>query len=89
MTEEIKTEEPKQEQPDIIKIAEDRAKELETANAKLEDNLRKHDRLIAEAIVRGKAFAGQKERTMQDDINEEAELIAKAMGRSFKGLQPS
>lgn len=69
---------------DIIEIAKQRTQDLQKANTELEDQLRKHDKLIAETIVRGKSYAGQKEKSHEDEILDEAEKFANAMGRSFK-----
>lgn len=87
MAEEIKEEVKENPEPDIIEIAKKRTDDLKAANEDLEKQLKQHDRLIAETIVRGKSFAGQKERTFQDEIIEESERIANSMGRSFKDLK--
>lgn len=84
MEEEVKKVEEVKQEPDILEIAKKRTEDLEKANKELEEQLKKHDRLMAETIVRGKSFAGQKEKTFDDEINEEAERIANSLHRTFR-----
>jgi len=79
-----KEEEQKTEEPDIVAAAKKRKEELDNMNKDLQASIKEHDRLVAESIMRGKAFAGQKERTVQDDIRDESEALANTMGRTFK-----
>jgi len=85
MEEEKVQEEAKvEEKVDIIEVAKKRTEDLKRANEELEAQIKKHDKLVTEAYVKGNAFAGQKERTAEDDVKDEAEKIANALGRSFK-----
>ncbi|MCK9371336.1 hypothetical protein M0R04_15590 [Candidatus Dojkabacteria bacterium] len=84
MEEQKQNEEVKKEEVDILEVAKKRSEELNKANQELEDQIRKHDRLIAEQIVKGRSFGGTPQVTEKDKINEEAEVFANALGRTFK-----
>lgn len=77
--------EEKKEFPELEE-AKKKITELEEVNKRMEENIKKAERLAAESILRGRALAGQKPKTEEEKIADEAEVFANAMGRSFRKI---
>jgi len=77
---EVKQEEKPKEEISEIQKADEKIKKLEEMNKRLEENLKKADNMIAENMLRGKSYAGQRQLTEDEKVTEECKKFLEGTG---------